>query len=529
MSQDMIWEGGPVTPETDVTPSVTASIIVPWRSTPQRAPAWAWLKAYYWDLFPGGIIQGDDPSRFPFSKPAAVNRAVQQTDADVLVIMDADVYLKHEHVLEAVRLVGSGEATWMTPIDKVHRLDEARSQKLLSYDPRDLPWPEERGRGQVMRPWKHAAMIIVVRRSDYVAVGGMDERYEGHGSDDVELHSSLTCLVGEQHPPFEDSVGFHLWDSTPRKNGKVVFEGQEKDTNMSLTWRYINARKAWLDKGNKEPALKLLAERLGGHGLTDVQVEQETVTETIVSEGTVTEPDASFTIEDPTAEESKQTPAVSDLRNIITVDINLPIPHPDNPRRGDVNAIARSLEKFGQVSPIVVQRSTSYVVKGNHTLQAAKRLGWRTIRVLVLDMDDKTARAYLLADNITSDKASNDKSKLYELESELLEQLEGLISPDEVEELGASIGITEEWDGDPEYELDENITEVEAKYDPLRELMIAIPTSEMEAFTDQIARLQQHWNTKTTTDTVRRVVNIAYEALPEPEEGFKQGPASTGF
>ena len=42
--------------------------------------------------------------------------------------------------------------------------------------------------------------------------------------------------------------------------------------------------------------------------------------------------------------------------------------HPRNPRRGDVAAVAASLARFRQVKPIVVQRSTGYVIAGNHVL-----------------------------------------------------------------------------------------------------------------------------------------------------------------
>ena len=39
--------------------------------------------------------------------------------------------------------------------------------------------------------------------------------------------------------------------------------------------------------------------------------------------------------------------------------------HPRNPRVGDVEAIAASLGRFGQVRPVLVQASTRFVVAGN--------------------------------------------------------------------------------------------------------------------------------------------------------------------
>ena len=56
--------------------------------------------------------------------------------------------------------------------------------------------------------------------------------------------------------------------------------------------------------------------------------------------------------------------------------------HPDNPRRGFIDAIVESLSVHGQYKPVVVNRRTSHIAAGNHTYKAAKRLGYRTIDVV---------------------------------------------------------------------------------------------------------------------------------------------------
>lgn len=71
---------------------------------------------------------------------------------------------------------------------------------------------------------------------------------------------------------------------------------------------------------------------------------------------------------------------------------------PGNPRRGDVDALAASLGKFGQRKPIVARRDGT-VIAGNHTLLAARRLGWEQVAVVWVDDDDTTAKAFALADN----------------------------------------------------------------------------------------------------------------------------------
>lgn len=89
--------------------------------------------------------------------------------------------------------------------------------------------------------------------------------------------------------------------------------------------------------------------------------------------------------------------------------------YPKNPRRGDVDAIARSLEKNGQYKPIVASRKDKTILAGNHTWRAARSLGWTHIAVSWVDVDDKQAQKIVLADNRTSDMSSYDDNKLAEL------------------------------------------------------------------------------------------------------------------
>lgn len=86
-----------------------------------------------------------------------------------------------------------------------------------------------------------------------------------------------------------------------------------------------------------------------------------------------------------------------------------------NPRRGDVAAIAESLEINGQYKPIVVRAGTNEVLAGNHTLKAARELGWDKIAVTFVDVDDDQAARIVLVDNRTNDLAGYDEAELTEL------------------------------------------------------------------------------------------------------------------
>lgn len=88
---------------------------------------------------------------------------------------------------------------------------------------------------------------------------------------------------------------------------------------------------------------------------------------------------------------------------------------PNNPKHGDVDAIARSLKTLGQHKPIVARRienSKGIVLAGNHTLQAALQLGWDEIAVVFVDDDEQTGNARSLADNRTSDLGTYDNEAL---------------------------------------------------------------------------------------------------------------------
>lgn len=99
-----------------------------------------------------------------------------------------------------------------------------------------------------------------------------------------------------------------------------------------------------------------------------------------------------------------------------------------NARRGDVDAVARSLDVFGQRKPIVARVGTGEVIAGNHTFMAARQLGWDTIAVVWVEDDDTTAKAFALADNRTAELGGYDDELLAAMISEVMEADEDLLA-----------------------------------------------------------------------------------------------------
>lgn len=94
---------------------------------------------------------------------------------------------------------------------------------------------------------------------------------------------------------------------------------------------------------------------------------------------------------------------------------------PGNPRRGNIEAVKKSLDRFGQLKPIVYQlqnvegkqKRVRVVIAGNHTLKAAIELGWEEIAAVdAAELSEDEARAFALADNRVSDLGTFDDEEL---------------------------------------------------------------------------------------------------------------------
>lgn len=124
-------------------------------------------------------------------------------------------------------------------------------------------------------------------------------------------------------------------------------------------------------------------------------------------------------------------------------------PLPGNPRRGDTDAVARSLERFGQRKPVTYRPSDGIITAGNHTRAGAEQLGWTHVAAVAIEEPDADAKAWALADNRTSDLATNDDADLAAMLEEIRAADAELLAAasyttDDVDELLAALGHTAE-------------------------------------------------------------------------------------
>lgn len=104
---------------------------------------------------------------------------------------------------------------------------------------------------------------------------------------------------------------------------------------------------------------------------------------------------------------------------------------PRNARKHPANnlaAIKASLAQFGQVEPLVVQKSTGRVIGGNGRLQVMRDLGWSTVKVVRVDLDDRQAIALGVALNRSAETAEWNRPQLADLLQEIAETADGLLA-----------------------------------------------------------------------------------------------------
>lgn len=85
-----------------------------------------------------------------------------------------------------------------------------------------------------------------------------------------------------------------------------------------------------------------------------------------------------------------------------------------NPRRNDaaIPKIAQSIERFGWTNPVLARRQDKVIVAGHTRVEAAKRIGLKTVPVIWLDLSPSDAKLYALADNRLAEIAEWDNDGL---------------------------------------------------------------------------------------------------------------------
>lgn len=206
---------------------MSVAVVVPFNpGREDRDRIWSWMRGRWAEHHPDWpIIEGrcDGPG---WSKGAAVADAVSRTTADVLVVIDADLWI--DNLADAVDAVDAG---WVMPQKLVHRLHPRATAAVLAGGPfvsKPQTW--------VQKPYAcvEGGGVVVLRRDTYLDVP-IDPRFEGWGGEDISWGWALRTLVG---PPARlDGDLWHLWhEPQARRNRRRGSEASE-----ALAGRYRRA------------------------------------------------------------------------------------------------------------------------------------------------------------------------------------------------------------------------------------------------------------------------------------------------
>lgn len=203
-----------------------------------------------------------------------------------------------------------------------------------------------------------------------------------------------------------------------------------------------------------------------------------------------------------------------------TVPIDSIRPHPRNPRKGNLEAIAESVEANGFYGACVVQESTRYIVAGTHRWLTLREQGDTECPVILIDVDDETALRILLADNRVNDLAGYDDEVLAALLAEMAET-EDLFGtgydPDNLDDLLSSPQLAQEVADLPEPDTSyiEDIEEIQARAGKeavskqaqgLREVILVYTTDDHDKFLAAVTNLRTALGTESTSATVLKAL-----------------------
>jgi hypothetical protein len=235
-----------------------------------------------------------------------------------------------------------------------------------------------------------------------------------------------------------------------------------------------------------------------------------------------------------------------------------------NPKGHDIEAIKRSIRKFGFVNPAILDESTGQLVVGHGRIQALREmekanepmpngiildvgdidapdappLGWRApVLRGVAFTDFETAEAYLLADNRLTELGGWEDGLLKEVLDDLntagLLELTGF-TQDDLEDLIARVGVPElpvepfggTYAETPE-ELAQRQAEAEAAGIPgLREVVMLLPATVHAEFVARTAAIRRRFDLPNNTQAVLYAIDHLWFHIPTAERGETEDAVS---
>jgi hypothetical protein len=213
------------------------------RGDPYRRASFGWTHRFWKQLDIPILVSTPQP----FTRPSAINRAIEGSRADVFLQVDPDSVVSLRNAREALRQAEGADGLVIAFNEYLYLTKESTNELLRRTEP-GLPAPtmkcEARGHGG-------SGNVIAFSRATWEQVGGFDERFDGvwGGCDGAFAYATGALVAPLRRVP---GSMFHLWH--PRQPESVPGH-PEYLRQFSLLGRYRDA-------GDDPAAIRaLLAER----------------------------------------------------------------------------------------------------------------------------------------------------------------------------------------------------------------------------------------------------------------------------
>jgi hypothetical protein len=223
---------------------MTVEVVIPWRGgCPHRAAALVWVCARWAEHFPDAVVTVAEQTEGAWRKALAVTPAVERSDADVIVVADADVWVTPEVVADAIDKAGRKLCGWAMPHRMVNRLTEDATARLIAGE---LAWPDIPDLDEAPYVGTAGGGMVVIRRDAYVDCP-LDPRFEGWGGEDGAWGQALDGWLGNCWAGGAPLL--HLWHPPQARRDRVV--GNEQSEQL---------RRLYVMSGGHRPSLGRLLE-----------------------------------------------------------------------------------------------------------------------------------------------------------------------------------------------------------------------------------------------------------------------------
>jgi hypothetical protein len=204
-------------------------VVVPWRpGCHHRERAWRWVHHCYERLHPTWQITEARAPEGEWCKAGAVNPALDRSEAEIVILADADCWC--DGLIAAVEAIRDG-AGWAVPHLHVHRLSEGGTAAVLE----GADWCSQAFDQQPYRGVLGGGMVVA--RREHLLEAPIDPRFIGWGQEDEAHALALNALFGQPWRGTADLI--HLYhppqDRQSRRRGSKA--------SWDLRRRYASVRR----------------------------------------------------------------------------------------------------------------------------------------------------------------------------------------------------------------------------------------------------------------------------------------------